>query len=160
MAILTTLSLTSVFADQTDDLSTLMRDARGAIMVGDFNQAISFCDKAIETDANFAEAYANRAEARGMSEDIDGALDDAKKAIELSPDSADIHAAYYVRAIISFDYASEPEQALEFINKAIELKNDDPLYYDFRGEIHDSLGNQDLGDADHAKAESLNQSAQ
>lgn len=154
------LSVTPVFADQADDLRILMTDAKGAIMLGDVNEAISFCDQALAIDSNFAEAYALRAEAKGLAEDIDAALADANKAIELAPDSNKIHSAYYVRSVISLDYSSEPDQALEFMNKAIELKNDDPFYYEFRGEIHTTLGNQDLADADFAKAESLNLATQ
>ncbi len=149
--------VTNAFAEKADDLRVLMRDARGAITAMAAEDAVNFCDEALKLDPSFAEAYANRAEAKGMLKDLDGAMADAKKAIELTPDAKEINPAYYVRAILSLDYAAEAEKALEFINKAIELKGDEPLYYDIRAEIHEKMGNTELAEADRDKAASINQ---
>ncbi len=144
-------------ADKADDLRVLMTDARGALDAMQVEESIEFCDKAIELDPNFAEGYANRAIAKATKEDFDGALVDAKKAIELDPDSPKIHFAYYVRAAIALDQAAEPDKALEYINKAIALKDDDPFSYELRASIYEKLGNTELAEKDYAKSESVAQ---
>jgi tetratricopeptide (TPR) repeat protein len=147
----------NVFAAVEDDLRGMLTDARGAILMGDFENALSFCDKAIETKADFAEAYAVRSEAKVYMKDSDGAMADAKKAIELAPEDKSIHAAYYVRAIIALDFAAEPDKALEFVNKAIELTSLEPVgeYYELRSDIHKAMGHQDLADADLSKVDEI-----
>lgn len=147
----------NVFAAVEDDLRGMLTDARGAILMGDFENAVSFCDKAIETKADFAEGYAVRSEAKVYLKDVQAAQADADKAIELAPEGKSTHIAYFVKAIIALDFDAQAEQALGFVNKAIELTAIEPLeeYYELRADIHKAMGNQELADADIAKVDEL-----
>jgi len=61
---------------------------------GDYQGAIEDYNKAIEINPNKAEAYVNRAFAKGELGDFRGAIEDCNKAIELNPKYAE---AFYNR---------------------------------------------------------------
>jgi len=54
------------------------------ICKGDYDGAISDCDKAIESKPNIAAAYNNRGFAKEAQGNVSGALEDCQKAVELS----------------------------------------------------------------------------
>jgi regulator of sirC expression with transglutaminase-like and TPR domain len=83
----------------------------------DYLQAMADATKAIELDPRLAEAWANRAYARGMDGDRDGELADATKAIELDPGLA---YGWYCRGAAR-GIAHDLEGALADTEKALEL---------------------------------------
>lgn len=156
--LIASLFLTSpLFAATEDELRVLMTDARGASEFGDFDNAMSFCDQAIEAKPDFAEAYALRAQAKAALNDMEGARTDAQKAVELAPDEQSIHPAYYVQAVLALDVDSKPDAALASITKAVDLTASKPVaeYYELRADIHKAMGNQSLADADMAKSDEI-----
>jgi tetratricopeptide (TPR) repeat protein len=146
----------TIFAATQDELTLMMYDARGAIGLGKYEDAMGFCDQALKSGPNFAEAYAVRSQAKFSLKNIDGALEDANKAIELEPEEY-IDPAYYVRALIALEHAADPAQALEFIEKAIDIVEFEPVpeYFELRADIYKKMGKQDLADADLLKAKEI-----
>ena len=63
-------------------------------MIGNFNQAISDANKAIQLNPNFAKAYHNRGVTYAMMDNFNQAISDANKAIQLNPN---YNAAYQFR---------------------------------------------------------------
>ena len=96
---------------------------------GNYEQAISEFDKAIELDPDYAEAYSNRGIAYGSQGDFDSAMTDFNKAIELDPESAE---AYSNRGI-AYGGQGDFDSAMTDFNKAIELDPEYAKAYYFRG---------------------------
>jgi tetratricopeptide (TPR) repeat protein len=83
----------------------------------DYKGAITDCNKAIELDSQFAEAYDVRGTAKDELKDYKGALEDYNKAIEINPQYAD---AFYNRGIVKF-HLNDIEGAIADYTKAIEI---------------------------------------
>lgn len=82
------------------------------------DKAISYFDKAIQISPNKEEFYFGRAAAETFKFQLKAAIDDLKKVIEINPENGEAYAilaAPYMR----FGY---PEQALGYMNKAIQYK--------------------------------------
>lgn len=58
----------------------------------DYKKALEYANKAISLDANYANAYVNRANAKEMNRDMEGACEDWHKAKELG---AELGKNYY-----------------------------------------------------------------
>lgn len=146
-----------VWAMTEDEMYNAVYEAQAMSMLADLDGATQLCEKVLTEKPDFAPAWATRADIKLFRKDMDGALADAKKAIELDPENQEIALAYYVRATIALDMAAQPNEALEFINKAIDLSYADPQidYYELRAQIYAQLGNQEAADADLAKVEEL-----
>lgn len=146
----------TIFAATQDELTLMIYDARGAIGLGKYEDAMGLCDQALKSNPDSAEAYAVRSQAKFGLQDIDGALQDADKAIGLQPEEY-IDPAYYVRARIALEQAADPAEALGFIEKAIDIVEFEPVpeYFELRADIYKSMGKQDLADADLLKAKEI-----
>ena len=101
---------------------------------------------------NYSQAYFNRALAEQKKGDLDGALADYSKTIELDPDFYN----YYICRGSVKDQKGDWEGAIADFNKAIELKSDFPLTYYNRG--HAKFNKGDLVGAltDYSKSIELN----
>jgi tetratricopeptide (TPR) repeat protein len=64
----------------------LVDRANKILMIGDFVNAVKYCDKAIALMPDYADAYYVRSLARQRKGDTNGALDDYKTAIRLKPE--------------------------------------------------------------------------
>jgi lipoprotein NlpI/uncharacterized RDD family membrane protein YckC len=81
---------------------------------GQYQQAISNYNKAIEINPRYAEAYTNRGVAYGEKDQYGKAISDFSKAIEINPRDAK---AYYLRAFV-YLHKKEDEKAWDDVHKA------------------------------------------
>jgi serine/threonine-protein kinase len=116
--------------------------------VDDYRKAISYFDRAIELDPNYALAYAERAEAWTMSGDLTGqrptaypkARDDAEKAVAIAPDLAEARAALgWVRFFGEWKFAD----GLRELKRAKELSPTNPTANDLLARVIVYLGRID-----------------
>ena len=100
--------------------------------------------------AKAAELF-ERASAKEKQKDIDGAIGDYTKAIELKPGYVE---AYYYRAGLRHR-KGDVAAAIADLTKAIEIKPDYALAYTSRGYVHQLEGRKGLARADYTKAATL-----
>lgn len=92
----------------------------------DFSKAIEQFDAAIKKDGTLPEVYFNRGNAYALSGNLDAALADFDKAIDLKPDYAEafLNRAYYIK-----ERRGDLEGALADYSKSIEVsQNDNDAY--------------------------------
>jgi serine/threonine-protein kinase len=106
----------------------------------DYRKAITYFDRAIELDPNYALAYAERAEAWTVTGDLSGqrssaypkARNDAEQAVRLSHSLAEAHAALgWVRAFTEWKFA----QGLSELQRAKQLAPANPTANDLLARI-------------------------
>ena len=115
---------------------------------GDYGQAITYYDQAIELDPDYADAYFYQGLAYSNLGDHKQAIADYTKAIELDPN----YAKAYNNRGVAYYYQGDYEQAIADYSKAIELDPDYAEAYNNRGVAHRKLGNYEQGIADYNKA--------
>jgi len=96
-------------------------------------------------------AYANRGAAKGAKGDLDGAIVDLTKAIELRPDYAD---AYICRGVYK-GIKGDNDGGIADLTKALQLRPNNPLAYYDRGVAKKAKGDLDGANADFTKATQL-----
>ena len=84
--------------------------------------------------------------------DLDKAISDITKAIELDPNLAE---AYALRALLYQHQLEQPYLAIEDLSKAIELNPNDKDSYEQRAEIYKELGEYDLAQKDFDMTDEL-----
>jgi tetratricopeptide (TPR) repeat protein len=121
---------------------------------GQYDQAISELNKAIEMNPKFAEAYLNRgivyAQAKG---EYDQAISDFSKAIEIDPGDADAHLNRGLAYTIS---KGQYDQAFADFNRAIGIDPKLPMAYRNRGLAYRVKGQHDQAVVDFNKAIEIN----
>jgi len=118
---------------------------------GDFREAVSDFNKAIDVNPEFVVAYLNRGFSYSRMGDFDKAIADYTKAIELNPRYA---VAYHNRGFV-YRRMGEYDRAILDLTKAIEI---DPKYasaYYYRGHIYHYNGDYEKAWEDIKKARSL-----
>ena len=118
-----------------------------ALDEGDYEQAISYCTKAIELKPSDPAVYYYRGRAYEGNELYDKAISDYTKAIELDPNLAPL----YDNRAGSYYYKGQYQQAIADYSKTIEL---DPKYasaYNNRGHSYEKLELYDKAIADFTK---------
>ncbi len=130
------------------DVSFYLSEAAKFYDMGNYDEIISYCTKAIELDPKYAFAYNNRGVAYAHKKEDDRAIEDYTKAIDLDPKFA---IAYNGRG---YAYAGKKEydRAIEDCTKAIEL---DPKYafaYYNRGYAYTGKKEYDKAIEDYTKA--------
>ena len=122
---------------------------------GDLNTALKFTEKALKVFPGYARAYYNRGYAREQLEDIQGALADYTKAIELYPDNLSspliLQYAYQNRGSLRHNL-DDDLGAIADANKALELAPDDGGIYANRGLAYAALENYQAAIADQTRA--------
>jgi len=121
---------------------------------GDIAQAITSWSKAIESNADFVEAYYNRGNAYARQNMFDLALADMNKVIEMSPEGKLKAQAYYNRGLI-FDKKNQIDQAIADYTKTIEINPEYAPAYKNRAVGYFSKKEYDKSWADVNKSESL-----
>jgi Flp pilus assembly protein TadD/TolB-like protein len=106
---------------------------------GDVDTAISYLEKALQYDANYAAAYNNLGVAYIKKGLYDQAISFYKKALEIDGDNADVH----YNLAIAYDYQGDYDRAAELYRKAISINPDDPKFHNNLGLTYDSLGMMD-----------------
>ena len=90
---------------------------RSKLVNNDCLGAIADYDKAIESDPNYIDAYADRAIAKRAIKDYSGALNDWNKFIELSPKDA---VAYSSRGLLKIQLGKKDSGCVD-LSKAVEF---------------------------------------
>lgn len=139
---------------------------------GDLDKAIADYDRAIELDPDWALAYNNRALAyigeevvtrgslvnadeysllSGSASDLDKAIADLDRAIELEPDNSMFH---FNRGL-AYSMKGDDDQAIVDYDRAIDLNSDDPVAYERRASSYMIKGDLDQSIADYDRAADL-----
>ena len=119
---------------------------------GNFQEAISLYNEAIQIKPDLSWAYNNRGVAYNDLGNYQQAIADCNKAIELDPK----YAGAYSNRGVAYDDLGNYQQAIADYNKAIELNPKDADVYNNRGRAYHSLGNKEQAIADYNKAIELN----
>src|SRR4030042_1222790 len=82
---------------------------------GQYDNAISDFNKALEVNPNYADAYYNRGIAYGKKEQYDNEIPDYNKALEVNPNYAE---AYFNRGVI-YEKRGQYDNAISDFNKAL-----------------------------------------
>jgi tetratricopeptide (TPR) repeat protein len=117
-----------------------------------YREAISFYDKAIDADPNYANAYSVRGFAYYKIKDYQQSLKDVNRALELKPEYPAALASRAQTLVAMKKY----ERALTDINRAIELNPDFTRAYNIRAFIYLNLKNNLKALEDSNKAIELN----
>ena len=115
---------------------------------GDYDQAISAFNTAIELDPDEAEYYRNRGVCYHMKKDDGLAIVDYFRAIQLNPRNAD----YYRDRGVSYHAKNDFAQAIADFTKAIEINPSKADYYSERGMSHRKGGDEKSAILDFNKA--------
>ncbi|MCU0240162.1 MAG: tetratricopeptide repeat protein [Pyrinomonadaceae bacterium] len=120
--------------------------------LGEYDKSLPTLNKAVEMLPNNADAYFQRAIANRNTGNYDKAIADYTKSIQLNPKSAN---AYFNRGLMYFEDVQKFDLAIADFSKVIEMQpqNWDAFFY--RANIHESMSNQSLADADRKKLKDL-----
>lgn len=113
-----------------------------------WDEALENLNKAIDSGANAAVNFNNRALVHFELGHYDDSLSDCEAAINIDPNLA---AAYKNRARIKMKQGND-QDALSDLNKAIELEPSRGDFYNYRSQAYTALGNTTLADSDLAKS--------
>ena len=119
---------------------------------GQFDQAISNFNKAIELDPGVTLCYFARGQIFLAKEQIDNAISDFNKTIELNPYYTD---AYIFRGSAYFK-GGQLDKAIVDYNKVLEMEPDNTDIYNLRGNAYYIKGQIDRAIADYTRAIELN----
>ena len=100
---------------------TYLNSGNSCMSKGQYDQAISYYDKALDTNPGYAEAFRKRGSAYSRKGQYDQAISDYSKAIEISPKFT---VAYSNRAI-AFREKRQYDQAISDYNKVLEITPED-----------------------------------
>lgn len=117
----------------------------------DYLGAILDCTKAIQLDANYAEAYSTRGASKYNSKDYTGAIDDLTKAMQLDPNNS---TAYYFRGLCKCEL-KDLKGSIDDLTKAIEIKPDYAQAFFVRGIVKSVSGNNKAAMVDLEQSKNL-----
>jgi tetratricopeptide (TPR) repeat protein len=112
-----------------------------------YERALQRCTEALG-DGEDAEVYSNRGSAYLMIDEIDLAISDFDRAIQLEPDNA---IRYYNRGI-AFSRKHQVHKAIDDYSRAIQLRPDLAAAYSNRAHEFELAGERDKEIADYRKA--------
>ncbi len=135
-----------------NSLYNILDEAERQISAGNTSKAMELYDKAIEHDKQFADAYFARGSLKGQRMgDLQGALADINKAIEIKPNDK----IYYLNRGIVHLLLNNYSQTLEDYNKTIELDNNFCMAYNNRAALFLNMNQLNKAKQDITKAQSL-----
>ena len=114
---------------------------------GEYEKAIEYYSRALDLKSDRAIYWENRALANELLGKYDNAEADYTKALELG-ENANLLNSIGVVKFRQSDYNG----ALDYFNKAIKLKKDDPIYYENIGLAHENTGDFEAAEKDYQKA--------
>ncbi len=140
-------TLIKAIAAEPDNAEALFALSRTYYMVQELDKARSTLDLAITKHPTYSLLWAERARVRAETSENLGAIEDAKKAIELSPE------VYSFRTDLGSYYMASGKQpeARAAYGEAIKLDPTQYLAYIYRAGLNDDLGNVDEAISDYAK---------
>jgi tetratricopeptide (TPR) repeat protein len=110
-----------------NDPVALVKQSTAFIEEGQNDRAITYCNKAIEINPSYAEAYYNRGRSYHRKHKYDKAISDFNRSIELNPkDWVDM--AYTNRGV-TYEEKGQYDKAISDFNKAIEINPMDFMAY-------------------------------
>lgn len=118
----------------------------------DPKKALEAYSKYLAARRDSPSAFHNRGDARKDLEDYTGAVSDYSEALKINPQFI---WSLRNRGYLLYRYLNQPQQALEDINRAIEIKSDDAWSYVDRGGVREGMGEERLALEDYRKALSL-----
>lgn len=133
---------------------TFLDNAQAFFEKNEFENAILELDKAIQLNPRNAKAFFGRADCKLMSRDIEGALKDYTRSIELGPREPGVEKAYNNRAVAR-QYLGDDITAFSDYDRAIAINPNYAAPYNGRGVIFDKRGKSDLALKDFDKAITL-----
>ncbi len=117
----------------------------------DFSHVIDNVKKEEHLDFNLKRTYLYRGAIRTRTDDMEGALHDYTKAIEIDPEFA---RAYFGRGIVK-QLTGNNQGAVDDFTQAIEKGFKEPEVYKYRGEAKESMGDTEGAKEDFEKFEEL-----
>jgi len=129
-----------------------LKEARAAMEVGNYKEAIDAYRRALDIDPNMAEAYAGMSLAFQWTKEPEKAVEMVDRALRIDPKSPTGHLAM---AQIMYD-DGKYDQALESINRAIAFYSKSPHYFFLRGEIYMKLWKGESALNDYTRACTMN----
>ncbi|MFX0206715.1 MAG: tetratricopeptide repeat protein, partial [Candidatus Hodarchaeota archaeon] len=107
--------------------------------IGEYDNALSDCNQALELDNTFWGSYACHGFAQYGLQNYESAIADFDEAITLGPPRGNPR-IYNARAV-AYENNNDYQLAFSDYDKAIELDPDEPKFYYNRGLLHKELGN-------------------
>jgi tetratricopeptide (TPR) repeat protein len=130
---------------------TFLDNAQAFFEKGEFDNAIGELDKAIQLNPRNSKAFFGRADCKLMTHDMEGALKDYTRSIELGPKEPGVEKAYNNRGIAR-QYVGDEIGAFSDYDRAIALNSSYAAAYNNRGVIFDKRGKPDLALKDFDRA--------
>lgn len=118
----------------------------------DPKKALAAYDRYLASRRDSPSAFHNRGDARKDLEDYAGAVADYTEALRINPQFI---WSLRNRGYLLYRYLNQPQQALEDINRAIEISPGDAWSYVDRGSVREGLGEERLALEDYTKALAL-----
>ena len=120
----------------SSDVKTLLEKAQANFKRGEWDAAISQCERALQIQPTLADIHALLGNAFYGKRELEAAKHAYIKALELQPTLADIHAN------LGSVYAQlqQPEAAIECYRQATQLDRNQPLLYSNWGQLQQQLG--------------------
>lgn len=125
---------------QSDTANLLMQRAMAMAQAQQYPLALSLFDKLVALEPNWAEAWNQRAMAKFLSGDMDGAMADINKAIKLEPR----HFGALEGMGMILQQAGLKTSALEIFKKALEIYPLAPDLQNLIGKLTLEAGGQDI----------------
>lgn len=127
------------FAQNSENENTLVKNGQTFLQNGEFAKAIAEFDKVIKINSKNVAAFYLRGNAKFFIQDIDGAIFDFSKVIEIAPKIKDIEKVYNFRAN-SYFLKKDNEKSFTDYEKAILINPNYPEPYNGRANIYYSRG--------------------
>jgi tetratricopeptide (TPR) repeat protein len=130
---------------------------------GDYDRAVSACDRMIAVDPSFAEAYLTRGLARQARGDAAGAVNDLDRVLTLNqPDAttfegrlANLYGELYRARGLAHAKLGQTAPAVTDLDRAIGLGRGDAAVFQARGDARAKLGDTAGAKGDHDRAAQL-----
>ena len=134
--------------EQLQQLDKLAQKAISATNVGDFATAETYWTKIIEQFPDNPAALSNRGNARVSQNNLEEAIADYNKAIQLAPSATDP----YLNRGAALEGLGKWTEAIADYNHVLELDPKDAMAYNNRGNAEAGLGNWNSAIADYRKS--------
>ena len=144
--------LFTILCSYAQTAKKLYKNGRDKYSKDDYKGAIADFTKAIELDANYAEAYEFRGFIKNEIKDYQGANEDFSKAIEIDSNYVE---AYIDRGDLKYNL-KEYQSAINDYTKAIQIDSTDYIFFSKRAHAKFDLNNDKEAIGDFNKAIELN----
>lgn len=123
-----------------------------AMKNGNYDSAIQYLSKAIQSDPNYSPAYFYIGYIFADVGEYDRAIESYNLAIQLNPND---DSSFFNRALIYFEQKAKFELAEADFSKVIQIDPQNAKAYFYRGNLYESWGKDDQANADRKKWKSL-----